>query len=61
MVSAAEELAANINFGAVSAATELKKHGDFVPGVRPGSSTADHLRFILIPVWMDVIKLRSNE
>ncbi len=48
MASAAEQLAANINFGALSTATELKKHGGFVPGIRPGSSTVDYLRFILM-------------
>lgn len=61
MVSATERLAVNINFGALSTATELKKHGDFVPGICPGSSTADYLRFILIPVSMDVLKPRSKK
>jgi preprotein translocase subunit SecY len=28
-------------------AENLKKHGGFVPGIRPGKNTADHLSYIL--------------
>jgi len=37
-----------IVFNPVDTADNLKKNGGFVPGIRPGSNTAEYLRFILI-------------
>jgi len=37
-----------IVFNPVDTADNLKKHGGFIPGYRPGSNTADYLHFILI-------------
>ena len=34
-------------FNPVETADNLKKHGGFVPGIRPGKNTADHLDYIL--------------
>jgi len=31
----------------VETADNLKKHGGFVPGIRPGKSTADHFDYVL--------------
>jgi len=37
-----------IVFNPVDTADNLKKHGGFIPGYRPGSNTADYLHFILM-------------
>jgi preprotein translocase subunit SecY len=37
---------AGIAFDPSDTAENLKKHGGFVPGIRPGNATADHLRFV---------------
>ncbi len=34
-------------FNPVDTADNLKKHGGFIPGIRPGKNTADHLDFVL--------------
>jgi preprotein translocase subunit SecY len=34
-------------FNPVETADNLKKHGGFVPGIRPGKSTADHFDYVL--------------
>jgi preprotein translocase subunit SecY len=36
-----------IVFNPVETADNLKKHGGFVPGIRPGKNTADYLDFVL--------------
>ncbi len=36
-----------ITFNPEKIADEIKKHGGFVPGIRPGKPTADHLNYIL--------------
>jgi preprotein translocase subunit SecY len=36
-----------IVFNPVETADNLKKYGGFVPGIRPGKNTADHLDYIL--------------
>jgi preprotein translocase subunit SecY len=37
-----------IVFNPADTADNLKKHGGFVPGIRPGRNTEEHLRFILL-------------
>ncbi len=37
-----------IVFNPADTADNLKKHGGFIPGIRPGRNTEDHLRFILM-------------
>ena len=37
-----------IVFNPADTADNLKKQGGFIPGIRPGSNTEDHLRFILL-------------
>ena len=37
----------SVVFNPVETADNLKKYGGFVPGIRPGKNTADHLDFIL--------------
>ena len=37
-----------IVFNPADTADNLKKHGGFIPGVRPGRNTEEHLRFILM-------------
>jgi len=37
-----------IVFNPVDTADNLKKHGGFIPGYRPGSNTADYLHYILM-------------
>jgi len=34
-------------FNPVDTADNLKKHGGFIPGIRPGKSTSDHLDYVL--------------
>ena len=34
-------------FNPVETADNLKKHGGFVPGIRPGKNTADHFDYVL--------------
>lgn len=41
-----------IIFNPTKIADELKKHGGFIPGVRPGSATAAYLNFILIRITL---------
>ncbi len=36
-----------ITFNPIDVADNMKKHGGFVPGVRPGQQTAEHLDFIM--------------
>jgi preprotein translocase subunit SecY len=36
-----------IAFNPVDVADNMKKYGGFIPGIRPGKATADHLQFIL--------------
>jgi len=35
-------------FNPADTADNLKKQGGFIPGIRPGRNTEDHLRFILL-------------
>jgi preprotein translocase subunit SecY len=37
-----------IVFNPADTADNLKKHGGFIPGIRPGRNTEEHLRFILL-------------
>ena len=37
----------SIVFNPVDTADNLKKHGGFIPGIRPGKNTADYINFIL--------------
>jgi preprotein translocase subunit SecY len=37
----------SITFNPVEVADNMKKYGGFIPGIRPGRSTADYLRFVL--------------
>ena len=37
----------SVVFNPVETADNLKKYGGFVPGIRPGKNTADHLDYIL--------------
>ncbi|MCH8037430.1 MAG: preprotein translocase subunit SecY [Proteobacteria bacterium] len=37
-----------IVFNPADTADNLKKHGGFIPGIRPGKNTEEHLRFILL-------------
>jgi len=39
-------------FNPVKIADEIKKHGGFVPGIRPGSSTASFLNYILTRITL---------
>ncbi len=41
-----------IVFNPVDVAENLKKHGGFIPGVRPGSQTADYLDFVLVRITL---------
>ena len=41
-----------IVFNPVDVAENMKKHGGFVPGVRPGSNTADYLDFVLTRITL---------
>jgi preprotein translocase subunit SecY len=36
-----------IVFNPADTADNLKKHGDFIPGIRPGKNTAEYLNFVL--------------
>ena len=38
----------SIVFNPADTADNLKKHGGFIPGIRPGRNTEEHLRFILM-------------
>lgn len=37
----------NVVFNPTKIADEIKKHGGFIPGIRPGKYTADYLKFVL--------------
>ena len=37
----------SVVFNPVETADNLKKYGGFIPGIRPGKNTADHLDYIL--------------
>jgi len=39
-------------FNPVKIADELKKHGGFIPGIRPGAPTADFLSWILVRITL---------
>lgn len=39
-------------FNPVKISDEIKKHGGFIPGIRPGSSTASYLNFILTRITL---------
>ncbi|MDO8503631.1 MAG: preprotein translocase subunit SecY [bacterium] len=39
-------------FNPTKISDEIKKYGGFVPGIRPGGSTADHLNFILTRITL---------
>ena len=39
-------------FDPVKIADEVKKHGGFVPGIRPGKSTADYLSYIITRITL---------
>ncbi|MDO8674642.1 MAG: preprotein translocase subunit SecY [Candidatus Omnitrophota bacterium] len=41
-----------IVFNPVDVSENLKKHGGFVPGIRPGKETADHLDYVLTRVTL---------
>lgn len=41
-----------ISFNPVDMADNMKKYGGFIPGIRPGSSTAQHLDFILTRITL---------
>lgn len=41
-----------IVFNPVDVAENMKKHGGFIPGVRPGSNTADYLDFVLTRITL---------
>ncbi len=39
-------------FNPTKIADELKKHGGFIPGIRPGSATANYLSYILVRITL---------
>ena len=39
-------------FNPVDVAENMKKHGGFIPGVRPGTQTADYLDFVLTRITL---------
>jgi len=41
-----------ITFNPVEVADNMKKYGGFIPGIRPGRSTAEHLDFILTRITL---------
>jgi preprotein translocase subunit SecY len=41
-----------ISFNPVDVADNMKKYGGFIPGIRPGRSTAEHLDFILTRITL---------
>ncbi|MBF0385637.1 MAG: preprotein translocase subunit SecY, partial [Candidatus Omnitrophica bacterium] len=41
-----------IVFNPVDVAENMKKHGGFIPGVRPGTQTADYLDFVLTRITL---------
>jgi preprotein translocase subunit SecY len=41
-----------IVFNPIDVAENMKKHGGFIPGVRPGSQTADYLDFVLTRITL---------
>jgi preprotein translocase subunit SecY len=41
-----------IVFNPIDVADNMKKHGGFIPGVRPGTQTADYLDFVLTRITL---------
>ena len=41
-----------IVFNPVDVAENMKKHGGFIPGVRPGGQTADYLDFVMTRITL---------
>ena len=41
-----------ITFNPQKIASEIQKHGGFIPGIRPGNPTAAHLNFILTRITL---------
>jgi preprotein translocase subunit SecY len=41
-----------ITFNPIEVADNMKKYGGFIPGIRPGRSTAEHLDFILTRITL---------
>lgn len=41
-----------VTFNPEKIAEEIKKHGGFIPGIRPGKPTADHLNYILTRITL---------
>ena len=42
----------SIAFNPVDTADNMKKYGGFIPGIRPGRQTAEHLNFILTRITL---------
>ncbi len=43
---------AAITFNPIDVADNMKKHGGFIPGIRPGAQTAEHLDFIMTRITL---------
>ena len=41
-----------IVFNPVDVAENMKKHGGFIPGVRPGTQTSEHLDFVMTRITL---------